>query len=181
MRLSICIKFKKEIAMSKLLFSFLLTFSLLLSGLLAEPNQKGSTVKKHDKKSHKKHKEFMRFLKELNLTDDQKEIVKELKQRMKEKKQSFKDEMKNLRARMKEIHQSSSLNEDELIEIGGKMGELKVKMRLTHRRFFEDLKPHLDAEQLKTLEAFQAKMKNKLSKRKKGRRHRKGETRGQRE
>ena len=118
------------------------------------------------------------LLQRLKLDETQRETAKNLMEEMKTEQKSIHEEIKALMTKMEELQSSENPNEGEMIDVGSKLGALKVKAGFGMKKFFTNLKPHLTAEQLKTLEEIQ----NRFAERRKEfhRKFRKGGEKGDR-
>ena len=114
----------------------------------------------HGPHGHGHGKELVgRFMRSLELDEAQQAIAKQLQEENNVLREEYHSQMESLTGEMQSIHQSDSFDENRLIEIGGELGQLRVKQGLLMRKFIEGLKPHLNETQLEKLERMKEFMK----------------------
>jgi len=157
--------------------AILISFISFLAFAVAEPPEgksrgpKGGEHEKgrrghHGPPSPEHHVE--RLVERLRLDDAQKQIVEGLKEQNAITRKDYMARTMSLMEEMKELHQQDSQDETRLIEIGREMGELRVRQGLLMKHFINDLKVHLNEDQLKELQMMKERMQ-KMSKMSKSR------------
>lgn len=147
--------------------AILISFVSFLTFAIAEPPEGKSRGPKsgdqekgrrghHGPPSPEHHVE--RLVERLKLDDAQKQIVKGLKEQNAKTREEYQTRTESLMTEMRELHQQDSQDETRLIEIGREMGELRVRQGLLMKHFINDLKVHLNEEQLKELQMMKERM-----------------------
>jgi len=157
---------------SKFLFSVLSLFILALGAQSSEKISNRETKSKSGKAGESKN-DFMKkkgahresslrgMMEKLNLNEKQREKVKILMREMMSKQKAISENIKTLMKTMEEIRSSENVNQEAMIRIGSELGGLKTKLGLCMHNFFNNLKQHLNEEQLIALASIQEELKQR--------------------
>ena len=95
------------------------------------------------------------FLRQLHLSDAQKEQLKGKMAGQKEENEKIKNRLRELGRELHTLRDQEQPDESRMLAIGREMGELKIRAGLQHKKFMDGLKVNLNEEQHKKLESMQ--------------------------
>jgi len=146
--------------MKKTLALALALISMGFTAFTEPPREKPEQHRPHFEPSPEQMLE--RLVERLNLTDSQKSLAEGIMLEHKTLREQYKAKADSLVEEMKNMHESENLDEARMIEIGRDLGELKVRQGLLMKKFFDQLKIHLDDEQLEKFSEMHERMKRMM-------------------
>jgi uncharacterized membrane-anchored protein YjiN (DUF445 family) len=113
------------------------------------------------KRPHDRDRSLRSMMQKLQLDDKQREISKKLMKEMMEEQKEIHESIKTLMKKMEQLRSDDNVNQEELIRVGSELGGLKIKISLCMHNFFKNLKPHLNEDQLKSLESIREELQQR--------------------
>lgn len=104
-------------------------------------------------------------LRELDLSDEQKQKIKAIMESEKDDKKQNRQQMMRLKQQMHQLLMADNLDEGQLRNLAHQTANLKVDMMLEHRELFQQIKQELTQEQLDQLEEMREQRQERREKR----------------
>lgn len=164
----ICVKFSKTqgaIKMKKLTIGLLLAALVSLGTMFAFGQQNGGNDGKRMRRHHGKRGHF-RIMKNLDLTDAQKEQIKAIRQAGKEKTKNLRESLKANRQQLQEITANGQFNEAQIQAIAAQQSGIMAQLIVEKTRVKSQIYNILTADQKAKIEEMKAEMQERRQNRK---------------
>ncbi len=142
----------------------------LLAGSEYHPNDSAENIAEKHHHSGKKHRKYRKLMEKLDLTQEQRESFKAIKERNKKQIIANRSSMKTLKKKIKRLLKAEVIDEPAVREFSAQMAELKTDNMILHAREKKEMLTLLTNEQKEKLEQMKQRRQEKRQQRRNARR-----------